>query len=505
MSSENKTDTGSADKPRAALTLDYRKHARAAVYDGLNDYEDVLAERISGDAQGTLAEGIAFEKMSYAEAEELSEQSNEPGFGEEEYMDSERNAGHSAGDRESELPPGEIPEAAAEEPDRNERPDGMSEEQPERMSDERTDGMPGERPDRIFNERSGEMPDERSDDGIAVWECGRCGSRMLGAKDFKGFLCPFCNGLMEVEPKKRAENWASYIVPFRKTREDAVEAFRRMERQGLIRTSKSPMRMERNIYGMYIPFYLCSGDVSGRVEYHRNYRGTHEMPVKLNRFGGVTLRGVPQDALNELPDTMIDTIGPFDSRCKERFRTEHLFEHPASVATETIREMSGRIRSKMESAARSAFVLDQEEPDGMTARSSRLHTTNMDFERAYLPVYFTVAPQGKRKVWFVMNGQTGRAAVLEPMSERRMERYCRWVLWTTFAVSMLLMIMFLILEFLSIRANYVWAAALLTVMIGISANLSMREEMIRKQREWKEGVAIDALWYAHRVDFRDDF
>lgn len=477
MSSENKTDTGSSDKPRSALTLDYRKHARAAVYDGLNDYEDVLAERISGDANGALSEGIAFEKMSYAEAEELSEQSNEPGFGEEEYTDSEENAIRSVRFPESDLvshiSSEGVPEEFSSEPDRDEMPE--------------------------------EMSDESPDDGIAVWECSRCGSKMLGAKDFKGFLCPFCNGLMEVDPKNRVEKWASYIVPFRKTREDAVEAFRRMERQGLIRTSKSPTRMERNIYGMYIPFYLCSGDVSGRVEYHRNYKGTHEMPVKLNRFGGVTLKGVPQDAVNELPDTMIDTIGPFDSRCKERFRTEHLFEHPASVATETIRGMSGRIRMKMESAARSAFVLDQEKPEGMTARSSRLRTTNMDFERAYLPVFFTVAPQGKRKVWFVMNGQTGRAAVLEPMSGRQMERYCRWVLWSTYAVSALLMIMFLILEFLSIRANYVWAAALLTVMIGISANLSMREEMIRKQREWKEGVAIDALWYAHRVDFRDDF
>lgn len=255
-------------------------------------------------------------------------------------------------------------------------------------------------------------------DGLRVYSCPSCGAELICDQSTAATACPYCGNPAIVPGQFSGALRPDYILPFRLSKDDAVQALRAhyKGKPFLPRSFTSANHIEQ-IQGMYVPFWLFDGGAEGAASYRASntnvfetgdYEITETRHYHVVRAGSLAFEKIPVDASSKMPDDHMDSIEPFDYAQLRPFSTAYLPGYLADKYDVTIDDSRDRAdtrcRETLAQALRDtvtgygACVTERED---IALRRSKVHY-------ALLPVWMLSTKWHGQDFLFAMNGQTGK-------------------------------------------------------------------------------------------------
>ena len=255
-------------------------------------------------------------------------------------------------------------------------------------------------------------------DGLRVYSCPSCGAELICDQSTAATACPYCGNPAIVPGQFSGALRPDYILPFRLSKDDAVQALRAhyKGKPFLPRSFTSANHIEQ-IQGVYVPFWLFDGGAEGAASYRASntnvfetgdYEITETRHYHVVRAGSLAFEKIPVDASSKMPDDHMDSIEPFDYAQLRPFSTAYLPGYLADKYDVTIDDSRDRVdtrcRETLAQALRDtvtgygACVTERED---IALRRGKVHY-------ALLPVWMLSTKWRGQDFLFAMNGQTGK-------------------------------------------------------------------------------------------------
>ena len=255
-------------------------------------------------------------------------------------------------------------------------------------------------------------------DGLRVYSCPSCGAELICDQSTAATACPYCGNPAIVPGQFSGALRPDYILPFRLSKDDAVQALRAhyKGKPFLPRSFTSANHIEQ-IQGVYVPFWLFDGGAEGAASYRASntnvfetgdYEITETRHYHVVRAGSLAFEKIPVDASSKMPDDHMDSIEPFDYAQLRPFSTAYLPGYLADKYDVTIDDSRDRAdtrcRETLAQALRDtvtgygACVTERED---IALRRGKVHY-------ALLPVWMLSTKWNGKSFLFAMNGQTGK-------------------------------------------------------------------------------------------------
>lgn len=255
-------------------------------------------------------------------------------------------------------------------------------------------------------------------DGLRVYSCPSCGAELICDQSTAATACPYCGNPAIVPGQFSGALRPDYILPFRLSKDDAVQALRAhyKGKPFLPRSFTSANHIEQ-IQGVYVPFWLFDGGAEGAASYRASntnvyetgdYEITETRHYHVVRAGSLAFEKIPVDASSKMPDDHMDSIEPFDYAQLRPFSTAYLPGYLADKYNVTIDDSRDRAdtrcRETLAQALRDtvtgygACVTERED---IALRRGKVHY-------ALLPVWMLSTKWHGQDFLFAMNGQTGK-------------------------------------------------------------------------------------------------
>lgn len=255
-------------------------------------------------------------------------------------------------------------------------------------------------------------------DGLRVYSCPSCGAELICDQSTAATACPYCGNPAIVPGQFSGALRPDYILPFRLSKDDAVQALRAhyKGKPFLPRSFTSANHIEQ-IQGVYVPFWLFDGGAEGAASYRASntnvfetgdYEITEARHYHVVRAGSLAFEKIPVDASSKMPDDHMDSIEPFDYAQLRPFSTAYLPGYLADKYDVTIDDSRDRAdtrcRETLAQALRDtvtgygACVTERED---IALRRGKVHY-------ALLPVWMLSTKWRGQDFLFAMNGQTGK-------------------------------------------------------------------------------------------------
>ena len=255
-------------------------------------------------------------------------------------------------------------------------------------------------------------------DGLRVYSCPSCGAELICDQSTAATACPYCGNPAIVPGQFSGALRPDYILPFRLSKDDAVQALRAhyKGKPFLPRSFTSANHIEQ-IQGVYVPFWLFDGGAEGAASYRASntnvfetgdYEITETRHYHVVRAGSLAFEKIPVDASSKMPDDHMDSIEPFDYAQLRPFSTAYLPGYLADkydVSVDDSRDRAdARCRETLAQALRDtvtgygACVTERED---IALRRGKVHY-------ALLPVWMLSTKWRGQDFLFAMNGQTGK-------------------------------------------------------------------------------------------------
>lgn len=255
-------------------------------------------------------------------------------------------------------------------------------------------------------------------DGLRVYSCPSCGAELICDQSTAATACPYCGNPAIVPGQFSGALRPDYILPFRLSKDDAVQALRAhyKGKPFLPRSFTSANHIEQ-IQGVYVPFWLFDGGAEGAASYRASntnvyetgdYEITETRHYHVVRAGSLAFEKIPVDASSKMPDDHMDSIEPFDYAQLRPFSTAYLPGYLADKYDVTIdgsRDRADtRCRETLAQALRDTVIgygACVTEREDIALRRGKVHY-------ALLPVWRLSTKWHGQDFLFAMNGQTGK-------------------------------------------------------------------------------------------------
>ena len=255
-------------------------------------------------------------------------------------------------------------------------------------------------------------------DGLRVYSCPSCGAELICDQSTAATACPYCGNPAIVPGQFSGALRPDYILPFRLSKDDAVQALRAhyKGKPFLPRSFTSANHIEQ-IQGVYVPFWLFDGGAEGAASYRASntnvfetgdYEITETRHYHVVRAGSLAFEKIPVDASSKMPDDHMDSIEPFDYTQMQPFSTAYLPGYLADkydVSVDDSRDRAdARCRETLAQALRdtvTGYGTCIPEHEDISLHRGKVHY-------ALLPVWMLSTKWNGESFLFAMNGQTGK-------------------------------------------------------------------------------------------------
>ena len=255
-------------------------------------------------------------------------------------------------------------------------------------------------------------------DGLRVYSCPSCGAELICDESTAATSCPYCGNPTVVPGQFSGALRPDFILPFRLTKDDAVQALRaHYKGKPFLPKSFTSANHIEQIQGVYVPFWLFDGGAEGSASYRASntsvyetgdYEVTETMHYDVFRAGSIAFEKIPVDASSKMPDDHMDSIEPFDYAQMQPFSTAYLPGYLADKYDVSVDDSRDR------ADARCRETLAQALRDTVTGYGTcvtdhtdiRLHRGKVHY--ALLPVWMLSTKWNGESFLFAMNGQTGK-------------------------------------------------------------------------------------------------
>ncbi len=274
-----------------------------------------------------------------------------------------------------------------------------------------------------------DQPAESAYYNTTIYTCPQCGGEIQATNITASGFCTFCGSATVLNDHLKAEKRPKYIIPFRLTKEDCKQTYKREMRQFPFAPSelKDPEYLER-FRGFYIPYWLYRIRVNGDIHIpgnvtHRtgNYINTdhYDLTCRLD----ADYDSAFYDASSSFDDHISENIAPFDIHTLQPFAPSMLCGFYADTAdvddtlylNDAKDLILGDVCSKVQATPEFlSFHPAVSEGTLLSGDSARVQCKKPDC--AMFPVWFLTYRKHDRVSYAVLNGQTGKLAADYPIS-----------------------------------------------------------------------------------------
>lgn len=270
---------------------------------------------------------------------------------------------------------------------------------------------------------------EDEQDALRTFQCPSCGGQIMTEESTAATFCPYCDNPTILPSRLSGAIRPDAVLPFKTTREDAVQAFLQLCRGKLLlpRDFTRQQRLER-ITGVYVPFWLydCDGEFEGSYRATRvrhwsdsRYNYTKTDHYMVQRQATARFRGIPMDGSLKADDTMMESIEPFNYTELEPFDMAYLTGFLADKYDVPSEKGEPRIRDRVDEAMRDQVRGSLGNYTTCTPISRSLRVKNSRAQYVLLPVWMLNTNFRGKVYTFAMNGQTGKITGDLPICPRR--------------------------------------------------------------------------------------
>ena len=258
---------------------------------------------------------------------------------------------------------------------------------------------------------------------VTVFTCPQCGGEIFSTENEASSFCTFCGASVMLEGRMTEAKRPLRIVPFKKTKDDCKEAYRKLTKRAWFtpKELKDPEYLEK-FRGIYLPFWNYSFSQKGPVKLTAtredgNYKETLSLTCDLD----ASYDGISYDASSAFNDELCKEITPFNTSSVKDFHPGYMsgfFSDSADVDSEVYledarRDANEQTIKKLEKEYGGVHIEREK------AGSSRLHTQHEGTMMAMYPVWFLTWRSKDRVAYAVVNGETGKIAADLPVQKSR--------------------------------------------------------------------------------------
>ena len=266
-------------------------------------------------------------------------------------------------------------------------------------------------------------------DGMKAYSCPSCGAQLICEATTAATSCPYCGNPTVVPGQFAGTLKPDFVIPFKLSREDAVQRLKKHYKgKVFLPRSFSGENHIKEICGVYVPFWMFSGEAEGDAHFDAtrsrtyksgDYRVTETDHYDAYRAGSLAFEKIPVDASEKMPDEHMDSIEPYDYSELKPFSTAYLPGFLADKFDVSAEDSRRRADARCVGTLRSALEKTVSGYETCSARESNTTIRRGKVHYALMPVWMLNTKWRGKDFLFAMNGQTGKLVGDLPVDKGR--------------------------------------------------------------------------------------
>jgi len=256
-------------------------------------------------------------------------------------------------------------------------------------------------------------------EALPIYNCPSCGAELITPKEAAALTCPYCRNNIVMTNQVSGSLRPDGILPFRITAKMLPAAMQQYYKDKILlpRNFFSDSTMG-NITGVYVPFWLFSGTISGSLNYRArrsaavrqgDYIVTTTSHYDLNRDVSMAFENLPVDASGRIDDALMDSLEPFDMSDLRPFDMNYMAGFTADRFDKTAEDIASKAESRMKQTAYSvANTAASAGYEGAVRTGGSLQAVMSQVRYVLLPVYLFQVSHAGKNYSFAVNGQSGK-------------------------------------------------------------------------------------------------
>lgn len=287
-------------------------------------------------------------------------------------------------------------------------------------------------------------------DGVAgrQYQCNCCGATVITTEDTTATSCSYCGSPVILSDRLEGELAPVKMIPFKITKEEATEQFRKWAKKGLMLPEEfKKLDRIKEVTGMYVPFWLFDMEGEGEADatatktrsYTRgNYIYTETSYYHVYRRVHLAYSKVPADASEKMDDTLMDRLEPFDYRSLKDFKMPYLAGHLAEKYNFDDVQLLPRIHKRVDQYAQNYLSSTISGYSSVNYHRRNVTLNKVNAVYTLLPVWMVCYDYKDSEHMFAMNGQTGKVVGKRPISKYKVAAWFGGISAGLFAAMRLL-------------------------------------------------------------------
>ena len=288
---------------------------------------------------------------------------------------------------------------------------------------------------------------------LRVFTCSSCGAELTADENTMATECCYCGNPTMIPNRFAGMLKPDYIIPFKKTKEEAVAALKRFYEGKLLLPGsfKEGNRVEA-IQPMYVPFWLFDATVIAKANFKAEIRRIteteHERIIETDvytcdREGTMSFEHIPADGSGKMDDDYMDSIEPFDFSEMVPFSAAYLTGYLADKFDVEAEKVTDRADRRMKASAEEVLASTVVGYDSRSLTDSAIGKKSSKASYAMVPVWILTTRYQEQPYTFIMNGQTGKVVGSLPYDKTKA------VLYPLIATILLLPVLYVIVHIVS--------------------------------------------------------
>ena len=275
-------------------------------------------------------------------------------------------------------------------------------------------------------EKNKSVDDDKVDDydDYISYKCPDCGAEIITDEQTTATFCVYCGNTAILRNKLSGKFMPSRVIPFKKTKEDAIKAFKSLSKgRPLVPDDFTDQKNIEKIRGIYIPFWFHTFKIEGEVDFtgnkYEHWTTGNTKVYEMKREGSIDFESVPIDGSTRFPNDLMNTIQPYNYDELKKYNHAYLSGFLAErfdVEGETTRK---DLEPDVLNSAKQIFMGSATGYSSLTTKKNTLHTKDYNLEYVLLPVYMVNVKYNDKMHTFAMNGQTGKFIGNIPVDKKK--------------------------------------------------------------------------------------
>ena len=259
--------------------------------------------------------------------------------------------------------------------------------------------------------------------------CSSCGAEIVADMNTMSTHCAYCGNPTMVPQKFSGSLRPDYIIPFKKTKEEAIAALKEFYKGKPLLPSgfDSANRLEQ-VQPMYVPFWLFDAKVDAQANFHATNDQTYETSDEIvtitshydcHRAGKMAFAHIPVDGSEKMDDEYMESIEPFDYSDMVPFTQAYMTGYLADKYDVDAEASVPRADKRVEQSAIGVLQDTVEGYDSVDCKTSSVCKEDGAVVYAMAPVWILTTRYQDQPYTFMMNGQTGKTVGSLPIDKKK--------------------------------------------------------------------------------------